>query len=45
MKYKQDKYDKMKKNLSNVSQKLEGKTKNMTLISVNSRTLKKYIFC
>ena len=33
-----DKYEKMKENVRNVSEKLEGKQKNMRLNSVTSRT-------
>ena len=33
-----DKYEKMKKNVKNVSEKLEEKQENMRLNSVNSRT-------
>ena len=36
-----DKYEKMKENVRNVSEKLEEKAENMRLNSVNSRTLKK----
>ena len=32
-----DKYEKMKENVRNVSEKLEGKTENMRLNSMNSR--------
>ena len=36
-----NRYEKMKENMRNVSQKLEDKFKNMRLNSVNSRNLKK----
>ena len=35
---KKDKYEKMKENMRNVSEKLEERQENMTLNSVNSRT-------
>ena len=38
---KKDKYEKMKENVRNLSEKLEEKAENMKLNSVNSRTLKK----
>ena len=39
-----DKYEKMKENCRNVHEKLEGKTENTRLNSVNSRTEKSIVF-
>ena len=40
-----DKYEKMKKNLRNVSEKLEEKQENMRVDSVNSKKKQKRVIC
>ena len=39
-----EKYEKMRENIRKINEKLERKTENMRLNSVNSRNLKIYIF-